>query len=389
MANAQNFHKVEGKVVDENGAPVANAAITIVNSNKGTSTDSLGVFSLSLKQGDEIEVSHISFTNEKFHYHSQERFDITLKKRDGAVDEVVVTGYTNVKKKQFAGSSSTLNAKELERNGVPDVTKLLEGQFAGVSLQNVSGTFGAAPKLRIRGATSLSGDNKPLWVIDGIIIEDLVNISNEALTTGDMNTLLGSSVAGINPNDIADITILRDAAATALYGARAMNGVIVVTTKKGRASLSGYPNVDYTGNFSRYIKPSYSSFDIMNSADQMAVVMEEMNKGSFQINTMLRGSNGGVLRKMYELIGTYDSTNGQYGLINDEEHKLGFLSRYANANTDWFDILFKNSLMQEHSVSVSSGTDKFQTYASASYMKDGGYTVGNNVERYTGNFRTN
>src|SRR5690606_1008688 len=159
--------------------------------------------------------------------------------------------------------------------------KMLEGQFAGVSLQNVSGTFGAAPKLRIRGATSLSGDNKPLWVIDGVILEDVVNISNEALSTGDMNTLLGSSVAGLNPDDIADITILRDAAATALYGARAMNGVIVVSTKKGRPT-AGQAKVSYSGNFSRYIKPNYSQFDVLNSADHMAVLVEMMNKGYFE-----------------------------------------------------------------------------------------------------------
>ncbi|ULT44427.1 TonB-dependent receptor plug domain-containing protein [Niabella defluvii] len=147
---------------------------------------------------------------------------------------LVSTGYNTIKKKNFTGAATTLSAKELERAGVPDISRMLEGQFAGVSLQNVSGTFGAAPKLRIRGATSLSGDNKPLWVVDGIILEDVVNISNEALSTGDMSTLLGSSVAGLNPDDIQDITILRDAAATALYGARAMNGVVVVSTKKGR-----------------------------------------------------------------------------------------------------------------------------------------------------------
>src|SRR5699024_7274056 len=131
------------------------------------------------------------------------------------------------------GSSTTLSVEDVERPGMSNVSQMLEGQFAGVSVQNVSGTFGTAPKLRIRGATSLSGDNKPLWVIDGVVVEDVVNISNEALSTGDMNTLLGSSVAGINPSDIKSITILRDAAATALYGARAMNGVVVVTTKKG------------------------------------------------------------------------------------------------------------------------------------------------------------
>lgn len=389
IANAQNFSKVSGTVMDDGGQPVANAAVTIVNTGKGTSTDSLGHFTLSLKQGYEIEISHISFVKQVLKYNGQSSFSITLKKREVANDEVVVTGYTTVRKKQFNGSVASLTGAQLERDGAPDVTKMLEGQFAGVSMQNVSGTFGAAPKLRIRGATSLSGDNKPLWVIDGVIVEDIVNISNEALTSGDMNTLLGSSIAGISPSDVADITILRDAAATALYGARAMNGVVVVTTKKGRSSLSGYPSVNYTGNFSRYVKPNYSNFDIMNSADQMSVLVEQMRKGYFQAPDVTAGKNGGVIYQMYNKIKEYDQSNGQYGLINDYQHRTQFLQRYADANTDWFDLIFKNSLMQEHALSISSGTDKFQTYGSIDYLKDNGFTIGNSVERYIGNFKIN
>src|SRR5690606_35754782 len=150
-----------------------------------------------------------------------------------AVD-VVATGYQVLDRKFFTGASTKVDTKEAERFGVPDVSRMLEGQAAGVSVQNVSGTFGAAPKIRVRGATSITGDNKPLWVIDGVILDDAVNISNEALSTGDANTLLGSSVAGLNPDDIESFTVLKDAAATALYGARAMNGVVVVTTKRGR-----------------------------------------------------------------------------------------------------------------------------------------------------------
>src|SRR5690606_20814208 len=108
------------------------------------------------------------------------------------VVDVVATGYQNIDRKLFTGASTKLNALDAERNGVPDISRMLEGQVAGVSVQNVSGTFGAAPKIRVRGATSLSGENKPLWVVDGIILEDLVNISNEALSTGDANTLIGS-----------------------------------------------------------------------------------------------------------------------------------------------------------------------------------------------------
>ncbi len=323
-------------------------------------------------------------------YSGQASLQFVLTGEDkGRLEEVLVsTGYNSIKKKNFTGAATSLSAEALERAGVPDISKMLEGQFAGVSLQNVSGTFGAAPKLRIRGATSLSGDNKPLWVIDGVILEDVVNISNEALSTGDMNTLLGSSVAGLNPDDIADITILRDAAATALYGARAMNGVIVVSTKKGRPT-AGQAKVSYSGNFSRYIKPNYSQFDVLNSADHMAVLVEMMNKEYFEMPGMINGSSGGPIAKMYSQLYNYDPVTNTYALKNTPEERNAFLERYANSNTDWFDVLFKNSLIQEHSLSITSGTDRTQNYASVSYLKDEGVTIGNSVERITGNYRLN
>jgi TonB-linked SusC/RagA family outer membrane protein len=389
LLHAQEIKTVTGVVLDDSGKPVSNTSILIKGSKQAVATDSLGKFTIKVKKGDVLQITHVSFSPRRITYDNQGTLRIALQREDASLADVVVTGYQTVKKKMFSGSSTTLSAKELERAGQSDITKMLEGQFAGVSVQNVSGTFGAAPKLRIRGATSLSGDNKPLWVIDGIIVEDVVNISNEALTTGDMNTLLGSSVAGVNPADIQDITILRDAAATALYGARAMNGVVVVTTKKGRSNSSGTPIINYTGNYSMYIKPRYEDFDILNSADQMGVLVEEMNKGFFQMPGVISGGNGGVLYKMYSLIDSHDSTSDRYGVRNGDAGKAAFLSHYANANTNWFDIIFKNSFIQEHSISISSGTEKFQTYASTSYLKDNGQTIGNNVEKFTGNLRTN
>ncbi|RZL19940.1 MAG: SusC/RagA family TonB-linked outer membrane protein, partial [Pedobacter sp.] len=300
---------------------------------------------------------------------------------------IVSTGYQTIEKKTFTGASTLIKASDAERAGVTDVSRMLEGQVAGVTIQNVSGTFGAAPKIRVRGATSFSGDNKPLWVVDGIILEDVINISNEALTTGDANTLIGSSVAGLNPDDIESFNILKDAAATGMYGARAMNGVIVVTTKKGRQT-QGKPAISYRSNFTTYNKPTYADFDVMNSADQMAVLIEMQNKGYYQVPTASRGTSGGPFYKMYNKLYEVDA-NGNFLLKNDNASKIAFLTRYANANTDWFDILFKNSLQQEHSLSINSGTDKFKSYASTSFTKDNGQTIGNSVERFTGNYRAN
>lgn len=396
----QKTTSVTGVVSNEKGEALPNVTVTAQNQSSNaiykTMTDTLGKFVF-----DKVDPSGIysfSFSSIGYKPHRIAGYKlkneenttllITLHEDEADLQQVVITGYQNVQKKLFTGSSATVSAKDVERTGVEDVSRMLEGQVAGVSMQNVSGTFGAAPKIRIRGATSLSGDNKPLWVVDGIILEDVVNISNEALSTGDISTLLGSSVAGLNPADIESFTVLKDAAATAMYGARAMNGVIVVTTKKGTIT-NGKPRINYSSNFSTYIKPSYSEFDIMNSADQMAIMVELLNKGYYQIPSASRSADGGVFYKMYNKLYEYDPVTDTYGLKNDAESKDAFLKRYANANTDWFDVLFKHSLKQEHSISISSGTENFRTYASTSFLHDDGVTLGNSVDRYTGNFRAN
>jgi TonB-linked SusC/RagA family outer membrane protein len=382
--------KISGKVRDKNGAPLPGVSVREKGVSNGVSTNDAGDYVITVKEGATLVFSYMGYKTREMAVSKEGLINVSLEEDAAQLREVnvVSTGYQTLDRKMFTGSASLVKADDAQRNGVPDISRMLEGQVAGVSVQNVSGTFGAAPKIRVRGATSLSGDNKPLWVVDGIILEDIVNISNDALSTGDANTLIGSSVAGLNPDDIESFNILKDAAATAMYGARAMNGVIVVTTKKGRQT-SGTPRVSYTGNYTTYLKPTYNTFDILNSADQMSVLFELENKGYFQHTSASRGSEGGIFYKMYNELYNYDPNTDSFALRNDISSRNGFLQRYANANTDWFDVLFKNSLLQEHSVSINSGTENFQTYASTSYLHDSGQTVGNSVDRFTGNFRIN
>lgn len=382
---------VKGTVKDKkNGQTIPGVSVIIKGTNTVASTNERGEFQLTAKEDAILVFKYMGYKTTEVNVDGKTRIDVSLDEDATQLKEVAIvsTGYQNLDRKLFTGSSTKINAKDAERSGVPDITRMLEGQAAGVSVQNVSGTFGAAPKIRVRGATSLSGDNKPLWVVDGIILEDVVNISNEALSTGDANTLLGSSVAGLNPDDIASFTILKDAAATAMYGARAMNGVIVVNTKKG-VNTEGKANINYSGTFTTYLKPSYSQFDIMNSAEQMSVLLELENKGYFNHSIVSRSANGGIFSKMYNQMYVYDESTDSFALKNTLDSRLGFLERYTKANTDWFDVLFKNSLLQEHSISASSGTSKSQSYFSTSYTADNGQTLGDKVKRFTGNFRQN
>jgi TonB-linked SusC/RagA family outer membrane protein len=382
--------KVTGKVRDKNGSALPGVSVREKGAANAVSTSSSGDYTISVKDGATLVFSYIGYKTIDVPIGSKTVVNVTLEEDAAQLKEVnvVSTGYQTLEKKTFTGASTLVKASDAERAGVTDISRMLEGQVAGVTVQNVSGTFGAAPKIRVRGATSFSGDNKPLWVVDGIILEDIINISNEALTSGDANTLIGSSVAGLNPDDIESFNILKDAAATGMYGARAMNGVIVVTTKKGKIT-QGAPKISYRGNFTTYSKPSYADFDILNSADQMAVLIEMQNKGYYQIPEASRGVNGGPFYKMYNMLYDYNAATNTFALKNTNADKVAFLSRYANANTDWFDVLFKNSLQQEHSISINSGTEKFKSYASTSFTKDDGVTLGNNVSRFTGNYRAN
>ncbi len=377
---------ITGNITDSLGDPLSGVSVLVQGTNKGTFTNSSGNFTLTdVPPTGTLVISNVGYETQQVAISAgQSRVNISLRPSTGTLAEVVLTGFQRIDKKKFTGAAVTLNADDVKIPGQTDVTRMLEGRAAGVSVQNVSSTFGTAPKVRIRGATSINGDNKPLWVVDGVVLEDIINISNDQLSSGDPTTLIGSSVAGINANDIETFDILKDAAATALYGARAMNGVIVITTKKGK---SGKPTISYTGNFSTRLKPQYSEYNIMNSAEQMSVLGELERKGILTSN-ILDNPDYGVYGKMYDLISRPDA-NGNFRLANTVEARSAFLKTFALANTDWFNILFRNSLTQEHSVSIAAGTNKSQSFFSTSFYDDAGWTIADNVKRYTLTFRNN
>ena len=371
---------VTGTVVDETGEPVIGASVMVKGTKTGTVTDVDGKFSLVNVQGKTLVVSYIGYDNKEVR--AQNGMKVQLTSNSQALDEVVVTGMQKVDKRLFTGSSTKVNAAEAKIDGMADISRSLEGRAAGVNVQNVSGTFGTAPKIRVRGATSIYGSSKPLWVVDGVIMEDVTEVSADELSSGDANTLISSAIAGLNSDDIESFDILKDGSATSIYGARAMAGVIVITTKKGKA---GQSHINYTGEYTMRLKPSYSTFNIMNSQDQMAIYQEMQQKGYLNYAETANAASSGVYGKMYQLISQYDETTGQFGLPNTIEAKAAYLRDAEFRNTNWFNELFSNSIQHNHSVSISTGTEKAQTYASVSAMFDPGWTKQSRVERYTAN----
>lgn len=384
MVLAQN--KISGTVVSaEDGEPVIGASVMIQGTKVGTVTDIDGNFTLSANRANPmLEISYIGMVTQKVKGSSNMK--ITLQTDSKTIDEVVVTGMVKVDKRLFSGSTSKIDASSAKIDGVADISRSLEGKAAGVSVQNVSGTFGTAPKIRVRGATSIYGSSKPLWVVDGVIMEDVVDVSSDQLSSGDANTLISSAIAGLNSDDIESFEILKDGSATSVYGARAMAGVIVVTTKKGKA---GQAKISYTGEYTMRLKPSYSTFNIMNSQDQMSVYQELQQKGFLNYAEISNANSSGVYGKMYELLNTYDPVTGQFALANTNEARAAYLRDAEYRNTNWFGELFSNSIQHNHSVSITAGTEKAQYYASVSAMYDPGWYNKSKVERYTANFNAN
>ncbi len=371
--------QAKGVVLDEAGVPVLGASVIVVGTNLGAMTGIDGDFVLNSipSTAKELEISYIGYTTVIVAISNN--INVTLQPDAQAIESVVVTGMTTTDKRLFTGAADRLSADDVKLAGMPDISRGLEGRSAGVSVQNVSGTFGSAPKIRVRGATSIFGDSKPLWVVDGIIMEDVLDVDADALSSGDAETLISSAIAGLNAEDIESFDVLKDGSATSIYGAKAMAGVIVITTKKGRV---GESRINYSGEFTYRAIPSYSDFNIMNSQDQLSVYQEMYEKGWLNNSSVSNASSSGVYGKMWSLV-----NSGQ--LTNTSDSRNQWLRDNAEyQNTDWFDVLFKNSIMQTHSISMSSGTEKAQYYASLSAMFDPGWTLSSEVERYTANFNS-
>ena len=374
---------VTGTVYDEAGEPAIGANVVVEGTTTGTVTDFDGYFEITLPSGKKnLVISYLGYKTVTVP--AKPNMKVTLETEAQQIQEVVVTGMVKQDKRLFTGATTKLEAEETMLSGVADISRSLEGKAAGVSVQNVSGTFGTAPKIRVRGATSIYGASKPLWVVDGVVLEDAVEMSADDLSSGDAKTLIASAIAGINAEDIESFQILKDGSATSIYGARAMAGVIVVTTKKGQAGKS---KLQYTTELTYRMIPSYRDYNICNSQEQMGIYQELERKGWLEYSALSSAKNSGVYGLMYKLIDQAEA--GGVGLENTVVAKNAYLRQAEFRNTDWFKELFNQTVMHNHSLSYSAGTDRARVYASLSAMQDPGWYKSSEISRFTGTANAN
>lgn len=376
---------VSGTITDETGLPVTGVTVQVVGTSRGVISDFDGNYAIKANEGEVLKYSYIGLKTAQVTVTSNDTINIIMKEDLEALDAVVVTGYQDVDRELFTGASQTIQVADVKLDAVPDISRSLEGRAAGVSVQNVTGTFGAAPRITIRGSSSILGDTKPIWVIDGAIQEEIVDISFQDLVAGDINSLLSSALAGLNANDIESFEILRDASASAQYGARALNGVIVITTKSGKKNQK--PTFSYNSEYAVRAIPNYGQYNLLNSQETVSIYQQLASTQVGQItNTgVVNGRTGGIYNLLFNSL--EPNEQGEFDVINTPEGRNRFLQQFELANTDWFKELFRTTPTQTHTLSFSAGGDKSATYASIGYFTDPGWTIADRVRRLTGNLR--
>ena len=369
---------VTGVVLDENRDTLPGVTVMLKGTTTGVVTDIHGRYTLNIPMSMENPVICFSFVGKKTKevtFTGQTELNVTLESEHQEIEEVVVTGYQNLDPRQVTSAIQTIKMDDIIVPGINTIDKLLEGHVPGMTFMRNSGQVGASPRLRIRGTSTVLGTQEPLWVLDGIPLTDPVNVDPAQINDLDFVNLLGNAIAGLNPQDIEQIDILKDASATALYGTQAANGVIVITTKKGNP---GPPSVSYslTGTFSPRSRYTNKEVYVMNSKERIDYSRESVEKGLTYPSESSWVGYEGALRDFY---------NGN--ISYDEFQSL--VNYYETLNEDWFDIICRDAFNHNHTLSISGGSNNMKYYASLGYGRDNGMLRKEYMDRYTGMLSVN
>ena len=345
---AQN--KVTGRITDNSGQGVINASVMVKGTNNGVVADLDGYYEIVVGQGSTLVYSSIGYKDQEVVVGTQSVINVLLVENSELLDEIVVVGYGTMKRSDLAGSSVSMKEDDLKGSIITNLDQSLQGRAAGVTAVQTSGAPGSSSSIRVRGQATINANAEPLYVIDGVIMQGGGNSGadfglGDALGNGKVSTI--SPLSTINPADIVSMEILKDASATAIYGAQGANGVVLITTKHGSR---GDAKFSYDGMFA--VSRQTTRIDMMN------------------------------LREYAEFYNSMVET-GEISEANPYYATPGLLGK----GTNWQDEIFRTAIQHQHQVSAQGGTDKVQYYVSGSFMDQEGTIRGSEFGRYT--FRTN
>lgn len=368
---------ISGQITDKSGMPLPGVTIIVKGIPIGSVSNNNGYYSITLPAVESISLlfSFIGMETREIKYSGQKPLNVVMKEEQKELQEVVVTGYQTLDKRRNTSAVQTLKMDDIKVPGVQTIDQLLESRVPGMIFMQNSGQVGAAPKLRVRGTSTVLGNQEPLWVLDGIVLRDPVNVSPSLVNNLDFVNLVGNAISGINPEDIERIDILKDASATALYGAKAANGVINITTKKGKA---GPPSVTYSMSGKFTSRPRYTdkSIYLMNSRERVDYSREIVEKGLSYPNITNWVGYEGALHKFNS------------GIYNAQEF-INEVNRIETVNTDWFDLLTEDVFSTSHTLSLSGGSTNIRYYGSIGYSNEKGVIRGEKNDRYSASLNLN
>ena len=347
--------KVTGNVSDASGEPIIGANAMVKGTTVGTITDMEGNFALDAPAGSNvIEVSFIGYETKDVTIPASNFVKVVLTESTQVLDEVVAIGYGVQKKSSFTGSVAKVNSEKLADRPITDVASALQGQMAGVEIRTTSGTPGAAIQIRVRGTASINASSDPLYVVDGIPSDDLTSI---------------------NPNDIESIEVLKDASSSAIYGSRGANGVVLITTKRGK---SGKVKVEFQGSWG--IQTPEKKVDMLSAE-------EWIDYATYYINTNYVNTYGSSGATASDDTATRQKITGSTGINSSYMLDDRWTTGEGLAYIDWQDEFFRTALMQNYQVALSGGTDKTQYRASIGFLDQDGIVICTDYSRLT--MRTN
>lgn len=369
---------VSGTVLSDKKVALNGATVEDLSSGRSTVSDATGKYSILATRKGTLRFTYIGMKPQLINVRAEEDAisitqHIQMSEAPAQMSEVVVTGYQNIRKTDMVGSAASVKREDLFYDGTNSIERMLQGKLPGTVVMNNNGAVGTRQRVRVRGTSTLLSSQEPVWVVDGIIQTDPIPFNAAGLNDVGGNfdmvrNFIGNSIAWLNPNDIEDITVLKDAAATVLYGVKAANGVIVITTKKGKA---GRMAVTYSGGMAITERLNYDRMNLMNSRERIDVSREIYE------NKLLG-------RQYAQNVGYEDALNRYLNKEISYEQFDKEVKAMELVNTNWMDLLYRAPFSQNHTLSISGGTDRVSYYTSVGMNQNLGTARGNDSKALNG-----